>query len=163
MAAARLEINQNSLYILRLDTIFLVVDTGLYLLFHIFVSEISWKIHWLKMNVNTNKLPMLVNQTRYITKASLVFSHLREKTDWISFVAEDWFVAASCLSSSATFTIQHFTTSDTHSLTLKKLLERVKQILMLPYQTNTLIFQFRKVVKMRLGWFGPQNIYLYLW
>ena len=69
---------------------------------------------------------MLVNQTRYITKASLVFSHLREKTDWISFVAEDWFVAASCLSSSATFTIQHFTTSDTHSLTfysLKKCLE----------------------------------------
>ena len=118
------------------------------------------------MDVNTNKLPMLVNQTRYITKASLVFSHLREKTDWISFVAEDWFVAASCLSSSATFTIQHFTTSDTHSLTfytLKKNILRVKQTLMvLLYQTNTLIFQFRKVVKMRLGWFGPQNIYLYL-
>ena len=74
---------------------------------------------------------MLVNQTRYITKASLVFSHLREKTDWISFVAEDWFVAASCLSSSATFTIQHFTTSDTHSLTfytLKKCLENETNI-----------------------------------
>ena len=88
------------------------------------------------MEVNTNKLPMLVNQTRYITKASLVFSHLREKTDWISFVAEDWFVAASCLSSSATFTIQHFTTSDTHSLTFYTLKKHLESVAVPNKQTN---------------------------